>query len=208
MLRRSVPRRFLEALLFAYLLATFTRTFVLQGIAIPSGSMEPTLLRGDHVVVNKLIFGLPGAGLLPGRAIRRGDVVLVRPSEGAGQLLIKRCLGLPGETIEIHDNRVLIDGVEIDESGFLPPFSGLYAGLSPTTIAADSYFLLGDSRGVSIDSRQLGAVRSTTILGRVQIIYWSYDNAVGHERKLPRALGFMRQFAAQTRWRRTFQLVR
>jgi len=207
-LRRSVPRRFLEALLFAYLLATFTRTFVLQGIAIPSGSMEPTLVRGDHVVVNKLIFGLPGAGPLPGRAIRRGDVVLVRPSEGAGRLLIKRCLGLPGETIEIHDNRVLIDGVEIDESGFLPPFLGLYAELSPTTIAADSYFLLGGWRIVTKDSRQLGAVPATTILGRVQIIYWSYDDAADLDRKLPRALGFMRHLAAQTRWRRTFQLVR
>ena len=209
--------RILEAPLIAVLLATFTRTFLLQGVLIATASMEPGLLRGDHVVVNKLIFsgsprGAAGA-LLPRRNVRRSDVVVFAMPEQPGTLLVKRCVGLPGERIEIVDYRVRIDGRRLDEQAYLDR-AGTSAGnvdphMAELVVPREHLFVLGDSRNSSLDSRRFGAVPLSAVIGRVAIVYWSFDvsPAARELGGVGRLMHFARELVPRTRWRRTFKVV-
>src|SRR5688572_9488333 len=111
---KSWQREYLEALLIAVIFATFARTYVVQAFKIPSGSMEQNLLIGDHILVNKFIFGptsLPLEGsVLPVREVRRGDIVVFKFPEDPHRDFIKRCVGLPGDTIAVVDKRLSING--------------------------------------------------------------------------------------------------
>jgi len=223
--RRSILRFFFEVLAVTVLLAVFTRSFILQGVAVPTRSMEPSLLPGDHVIVNKQIFALSqgrSAGrtilgrLLPSREIRRSDILLLRLPGAPGALLIKRCVGLPGESLEIIDNRVFINGRRVDESAYLgppPPVSPRAssrrgrAQLAATKIPENAFFVLGDNRTQSIDSRELGSFPRSTVVGRVVLVYWSFDRS-DTRRGLRRLLATARDFVSRTRWQRTFEIVR
>ncbi len=192
----SMVRVYAAAFLVATLFAVFTRTFLVQAFAIPSGSMEPGLTAGDHILVNKFIYrgagtssgGVAGrtSTLLPQRDVRRGDVVIfARPrsagprsagprSAGPAPHLIKRCVGLPGETVELASRRLSIDGQPIDERGYLHPRAALPApGFGPATVPAGHYFCLGDHRDRSRDSRVWGPVAAERLVGRAVLVYWS-----------------------------------
>lgn len=179
------PGLFARALLIGTLLALFTRTYLLQPFRVPSDSMMPGLLPGDHLLANRFLYGgsasawLPSSlsAILPTREPQRFDVVVFAGS--SGQWLIKRCLGLPGERVEVRDGRVLVEGkaVETIAPHLAPPdpsnTSPVPATFGPLRLGEDQYLVLGDHRDVSIDSRSFGPIHRRQILGRAFFIYWS-----------------------------------
>ena len=147
--------------------ALTTRAYAVQSFYIPSSSMSPTLVPGDRVIVDKL-----------SGSIHRGDIVVfhnVPADVGGPPMLVKRVIGLPGQTISGTASHVLIDGRPIAEP-WLPALSGICANpsrpITPTKIAANHYFMMGDCRGDSDDSRYWGTVPSSDIVGKVVAVIW------------------------------------
>jgi signal peptidase I len=231
-LSKSLLREYFEALLIAVVFATFARTYVIQAFKIPTGSMEENLLVGDHILVNKFVFGRVRSKierfLLPYHELRRGDVVVFKFPKDPTRDFIKRCIGLPGDEIEIVDKEIFVNGLKVDDSTYTyrtdprtyPRSVFLHEGyrdrdnLSPVKIPADQYFFMGDNRDNSNDSRFWGPVPAEYIKGRAYIIYWSFE-AEGSSVDWPGYLGKARQlgdvlakFFTHTRWERTFRVVR
>jgi signal peptidase I len=158
-------------LIVAVLVAFVLRTFVIQTFYIPSASMVPTLQVGDRIVVNKLSYHL--------HAVHRGDIVVFKrpPNEDcAGPPvpdLVKRVIGLPGETISDRSGTVYINGRALDQT-WLPKHtsSTFTASFAPVKIAANHYFMMGDNRVDSCDSRDWGTVPASYIVGRVELRIW------------------------------------
>src|SRR5215204_421039 len=117
--RKSTLREYFESIVIAVILALFIRTFVVQAFKIPTGSMEENLLIGDHLLVNKFIFGPTASpleqGLLPIGTIARGNIVVFKYPEEPDRDFIKRVIGLPGETVEVRDKKVYVNGQPLDE---------------------------------------------------------------------------------------------
>ena len=205
--QRSAPADLLESLLITILLALFGTTFVLQAFKIPSQSMEPTLLVGDHLLVNKFLFEGTGAWyekLLPYRPIRRGDVVVFKFPFDDHPHYVKRVIGLPGDRLRIIDEQVYVNGSRLDEpyvvhdpshsddfTDNFPPPDAAYLGfqLRPEwarqimnsvqhgelLVPPDHFFVMGDNREWSSDSRYWGFVDRDAIIGRPIVIYWSVE---------------------------------
>jgi signal peptidase I len=159
----------------AALVAFGLRAFVVQAFYVPSGSMEPTLAIGDRILVVK-------AGWLAG-PIERGSIIVFRhpPNipcqvEAGVSDLVKRVIGLPGETIWSGgpgDNTIYVDGNALSEPGWFAP--GTQVGLKPiarTTIPADDYYVMGDNRAYSCDSRYFGPIARSSIVGKVVVLVW------------------------------------
>ena len=229
---KSLLREYLEALLIAVIFATFARTYVVQAFKIPTGSMEENLLIGDHILVNKFVFGPVYSTterlLLPYQTIRRGDVVVFKFPEDPTRDFIKRCVALPGDEVEIVDKVLFVNGIKVDDDAYTyrtderiyPRSVFLHAGfrdrdnLGPVTVPADQFFFLGDNRDNSNDSRFWGPVPREYIKGRALLIYWSFETEeeleiwpgyLGKARQLADVVG---KFFTHTRWERTFHLVR
>ena len=190
--QKSTVREYFESIVVAVILALFIRTFVVQAFKIPTGSMEPNLLVGDHLLVNKFVFAPTLAGLertlLPMRPIVRGDVVVFKFPEDPERDFIKRIVGLPGETIEVRGTQVLVNGTAIDQpfAHFLLPHdpASLVEGdprerYGPVTVPVGHYFAMGDNRDNSQDSRYWGFMPGHFVKGRALMIYWSFDDAPG-----------------------------
>jgi len=161
--------------------ASYYTEHYLQAFTIPSASMEPTLARGDYVVTDKSAYRTRGPG--------RGDIVVFTSPLDERRHLVKRIVGVPGDRIEIRGRQVFVNGTALEEPYVAPapeaPSSGrcVYAfGCDPTFVPVDSYFVMGDNRDRSHDSRHWGLVRRARIVGRVLAIYWSWDAG----RRLPR----------------------
>ena len=199
--QKSVVREYTEAMVIALVLAVFIRTFFIQAYKIPSGSMEPTLLIGDHILVNKIvyglrmpdsIFGLEIPGLPYGRylfnlePVHRGDVVVFVFPQDPSKDFIKRVIGTPGDTIEIKDGAVWLNGQKMDDphahlevaSADRSPVSPR-DNFGPTTVPEGKLFMMGDNRDHSYDSRFWGFVDQTAVEGRAMMIYWSWDSDGG-----------------------------
>jgi signal peptidase I len=231
----------LASLLRTTVVALFVLTFVLQPLLIPSESMERTLLVGDFLLFNKQVFAPAGKlthWLLPYRPVERGDIVVFHHPNPP--LLIKRVVGLPGDRVRIEDGRVYVNGTPLDEpyaafepappSDFRDNFPAkIYTDPlvnpewwrqmqnltdnSELVVPADEYFVLGDNRNHSSDSRYWGFVPRQAIVARPLVIYFSVrrrsstdveqaaDDRLGHDRGLPARL---RDFA---RWSRIFRVV-
>ena len=185
--KKSTIREYAEAAAIAVLLALFIRTFVVQAFKIPSGSMRPTLIEGDHILVNKFIFGvkipLLRNTIIPIKAPNRGDIIVFIFPKDKSKDLIKRIIGLPGEKIEVTGRKIYIDGdLFNDKYGYYenPGESwGNPAGNCPfctVTVPDGHYFVMGDNRENSQDSRYWGFVPSESIKGKAFIIYWSGRN--------------------------------
>jgi signal peptidase I len=197
---KSALREYGEAFLVALVLAIVLRTFFIQAYKIPSGSMEPTLLVGDHIIVNKLAYGfrLPDSffGLTPladeipyghylftlGK-VHRGDVVVFVYPQDETKDFIKRVIAVPGDTIEIRDAAVYLNGKRAPDphASFDVPLSEREPGnrrdfYGPTTIPPGEYFMMGDNRDHSYDSRFWGLVDFNQIEGHALFIYWSWDS--------------------------------
>jgi signal peptidase I len=182
--KKGTIREYAEAALIAVALALFIRTFVVQAFKIPSGSMEPTLLVGDHILVNKFIYGvkLPWirTTVIPISEPDRGDVIVFIYPVDKSKDFIKRVIGLPGERIEIIGKQIYIDGRPFeDPSGYYsdqgpPSFSKDHFG--PVTVPEDHLFVMGDNRNHSYDSRFWGFVPMKSVKGEAFIIYWSWPH--------------------------------
>ena len=189
-MKKSVVREYFESLVIAVVLALFVRTFVFQAFKIPTGSMEPNLLVGDHLIVNKMIFAPALTGLeralLPGRAIARGDVVVFKYPEEPERDFIKRVIGLPGDRLEVRKKTVYINGEPIDEpyaQRMGPPrpltAADLRENYGPVTVPSDQYFMMGDNRDNSEDSRFWGFLPKSYVKGQALFIYFSFEEGSG-----------------------------
>jgi signal peptidase I len=209
--KKSTVREYFESIVVAVILALFIRTFVVQAFKIPTGSMEPNLLVGDHLLVNKFVYapatGAAERALLPMRPVRRGDIVVFKYPEEPDRDFIKRVIGLPGETLEVRQRQVLIDGTPIDEpyTHFLLPAGGDEQGLDvrvrygPVTIPDGQLFVMGDNRDNSQDSRYWGFLPLSFVKGRALMVYWSFEAPLGQNV----VTGFFRG----TRWGRIFHQI-
>jgi signal peptidase I len=216
--KKSVVREYFESLVIAVVLALFIRTFVVQAFKIPTGSMEQNLLIGDHLLVNKFVFG-PALGraetmLLPMKDIRRLDVIVFKYPEDPERDFIKRVIGLPGETVELRNKRVYVNGQRLEEPYVYyledpPPLpeemslSNELLGMSgdprvhygPVTVPTGHFFVMGDNRDNSQDSRYWGFLPRENIKGKALVIYWSYEAESGN-------------IFSATRWSRILRQVR
>ena len=229
---KNVFREYFESLVVTLIMAIFGMTFILQAVTVPTGSMQNTILIGDYLLVNKFIFAPSGEPIpfLPQRKIRRGDIIVFKypgfpnntrkvADEGGVPYqvnFVKRVIGLPGETVEVRDSHVYINGQLLPEHRIIGDsepqsdaalttkefesrqpnqFYDVYysenaigggdngrdytyaAGGKPYKIPADSYFVMGDSRNQSLDSRYWGVVKRDLIIGQAMFIYWSCDRA-------------------------------
>ncbi len=190
--RRSGSREYIEAIVFALIVALCVMTFVVQSFEIPSGSMIPTLLLGDRVLVNKFIFGtripLSDVKICALREPRRGEIVVFEPPEGFESPLgrnihlIKRVIGIPGDTIQIVNKKLFVNGKEFvvknahwDDPGIIDRGVSVRDNFGPITVPPHSYFMMGDNRDNSYDSRFWGFVPEPEITGKMIVIYWSWD---------------------------------
>ena len=226
--RKSTAREYFESIVIAVILALFVRTWVVQAFTIPTGSMEHNLLVGDYLLVNKFVFGPALADgervVLPMGSVRRGDIVVFKFPRDPDRDFIKRIIGLPGETLEVRDKRVYIDGAPLGEPYLPAGATRLAPGAvavarrdnhGPLTIPAGHYFAMGDNRDDSEDSRFWGPLPYDHIKGKAVIIYWSYDAGVPVVVPEPglgaavRRLGSVAvHFFTRTRWERMFHQVR
>lgn len=183
--RKSTLREYIEAILIALLLALFIRTFVVQAFKIPSGSMLNTLLIGDHILVNKFIYGIKnpinGQTLIPITDPERGDIVVFKYPKNPSQDYIKRVIGIEGDTVTIKDKKVYVNGVPQDEDyvilgeEMLPANVQPRDNMGPVTVPPNSLFVMGDNRDNSYDSRFWRYVDLQAVKGKAFILYWSVD---------------------------------
>jgi signal peptidase I len=184
--KKSIFREYAEALLIAAVLALFIRTFVIQAFKIPSGSMKPTLLVGDHILVNKFIYGVKipflDFTLIPVKAPKRGDIVVFKFPEDPKKDFIKRVIALPGDTVQVHNKKVYINDQPMEDPygtyldpHLIPAGARPRDNVGPLTVPPDAYFVMGDNRDHSYDSRFWGFVDLSAIKGKAFIIYWSWD---------------------------------
>ena len=183
---RATMREYVEAGLWALALTFILRAFVIQAFRIPSDSMVPTLLSGDFLFVNKFEYGpkIPFTHVrLPGiHPPRRGDVIVFQYPRNPRQDFIKRCIAVGGETIEIRNKQVIVDGdtlrepyaIKTDQS-IKPPGYEPRDNFGPYTVAPGELFMMGDNRDNSNDSRFWGPVKMDLVKGRAMFIYFSTD---------------------------------
>jgi len=159
--QKSALRLIIEPLAIAIVLAFGVRS-ALRLYVIPSSSMAPTLVPGDHIVVTPYRFG---------KKPNRGDVIVFRSPHAADELMIKRVIGTPGDLVETRVGRVIVCGHALTEPYVAAQaMSGV---ISPQIIPADSYFVLGDNRADSLDSRSWGLLPKNAVLGKARMILWS-----------------------------------
>lgn len=175
-----------EAIVTALILALLIRAFVLQAFKIPSGSMKPTLLVGDHILVNKILYGLripfSDDRVLTIREPERGEIIVFKWPKDPSRDFIKRIIGLPGDVVEVRDKVVYINGKPLEEPYVQHTDDhtrgaryGPRDNFGPVKVPPGKYFVMGDNRDQSEDSRFWGFVDFELIKGKAMIIYWSWD---------------------------------
>jgi signal peptidase I len=225
--RKSTVREYFESIVIAVILALFVRTWVVQAFKIPTGSMENNLLIGDHLLVNKFVFG-PTASpveriLLPVREIRRGDVLVFKYPDEPERDFIKRVIGLPGETLELRNKKVYVNGQVLEEPyvHFLEPASegqeitsfDVRERYGPVRVPDDQYFVMGDNRDNSQDSRYWGFLPRSYVKGKALMIYWSYESGredyveTGIGASIKRLFSVVTHFFTRTRWERLLKQI-
>jgi signal peptidase I len=184
---RRLRREYLEVLLVALVVALYARTFLLQAFRVPSDSMAPNLVAGDHVLVNKFVFA-DRSPWLPTRTVRRNDLVVFRLPGEPQHLLVKRCVGLSGDVVELRDKRFYVNEVAVDEpwvvhrdprvyprSRFAPGELRTRDNYGPIRVPPGHLFCLGDNRDESRDSRSFGSIPERDVLGQPFLVYWSSE---------------------------------
>jgi signal peptidase I len=197
------PRGFVAEWTVTIILLLFGTTTLVQAFVIPTGSMEDTLLIGDHLLVDKLAYAPPGPiskHVLPYEDVKRGDIIVFRYPVDIRQTFVKRCMGVPGDHLKLVNKEVYLNGKKLDEpyvyhkttyinsyrdnfpSDPDVPINELGTDMlehhvqsGEVVVPQDSYFAMGDNRDFSLDSRYWGFVPRENIIGKPLIIYWSYD---------------------------------
>jgi len=183
---KSVVREYVEAILIALVLALFIRTFIVQAFKIPSGSMEPTLLIGDHLLVNKFIYGVKnpftGETWIPYKEPQQSDIIVFKYPVNPKQDFIKRVIGVEGDRIKIVNKQLYVNGQVLDVEGAVHLDPNIIPGsISPRdnmaeiTVPKNSLFVMGDNRDNSHDSRFWKFVKLKNVKGKAFILYWSWD---------------------------------
>jgi len=185
--KKSIARDWAEALVVAFVIAMIIRAFILQAYRIPSSSMEDTLLKGDHILATKFNYGLTvpfttkklwGKDRVP----QRNDIIIFTFPVNHSMDFVKRVIGLPGDTIEVRDKKVYLNGkrYEIPQEKYTDPFS-LTQGqgkvrdfFGPVKVSPGHVFVMGDNRDQSYDSRFWGQVPLENIKGKAFVIYFSW----------------------------------
>jgi len=206
---RETPVEFMASLAVVLVTGLFIITFIMQAFAIPSSSMENTLLIGDHVFVNRVQFSPRSrwlGPLVPYREIHRGDIVVFLSPAEPGLYVVKRIIGIPGDRIHLRDGAVYRNGEQLVEpyvihsSGDYNPYRDQFPAVPPDpnseyaeretklqsyvqgddlVVPPDSYFGMGDNRDVSLDSRYWGFIPQENVIGRPMLIYWSFETPAG-----------------------------
>lgn len=254
---KSLLREYFESAVVTVIMALFGMTFIVQAVKVPTGSMQNTITIGDHLLVNKFLFA-PGTPLpfLPQREIKRGDIIVFKypgnPNDKEGDMrpdnipfktnYVKRVIGLPGDHIEVREDRVLVNGQELPEHRIKavdheddrstveqennkaldvlsdPPrkdgeiYSVYYSTNRPLdsgfnkTVPEGFYFVMGDNRNNSADSRVWGFVPRDLVVGRAMFVYWSYDESKPSSDNP--WFGFLTDFFNNTRWDRTGAMIK
>ena len=193
---------------------------VAQATIVPSGSMLPTILVGDHFFLDKVAFpaNYPEAiqKFLPERTIHRGDIVAFWSPETPGLRLVKRVIALPGETYEIRAGEIYINGEKLNEPYVVHSVAGVNwrsQNFAPITLPSDGFFMMGDNRDDSRDSRYFGVVHRKALIGKTTFVYWSYasepytgDKTVGEWAEYYASVAT--HFFTRTRWGRTGTVIR
>jgi signal peptidase I len=185
--KKHIIREYGESIIIAIILALIIRTFVVQAFKIPSGSMEDTLAIGDHILVSKFIYGskipFTDKRILKIRDPKRGDVIVFEYPEDPSKDFIKRVIGTPGDVIEEKDKKIFINGQPYvnphevhKEMEIVSREQNPRDNFGPVKVPEGSYFVMGDNRDRSYDSRFWGFVKNPKIKGLAFIKYWSWDS--------------------------------
>lgn len=185
--KKTKLREYIEAFVLAVLIALFVTTFIVKTYKIPSGSMKPTLLVGDQIMVNRFIYGIKipyfRKTIIPVGEPKRGDIVVFICPVDRSKDFIKRVIGLGGETIEIKNKKVFINGAEYEDgksiridSSIIPAEVNPRDNFGPVTVPAGSIFVIGDNRDESLDSRFWGFVDLKDVEGQAFMVYWSWNS--------------------------------
>jgi signal peptidase I len=225
-------RVWVEAIVIAILFLQFANTFVLQTFYIPSGSMKETLLIGDHLFVNRFIYG--GApsrlekALLPSREVKRGDILVFRSVEDEGIDVVKRCIAVAGDRVEVSNKHLYLNGHRVEDDAYAVhkdpqvisrgsqsyPHLAQRDNFGPFLVPEDHIFCMGDNRDESHDSRFWGPLPLSHVKGRALVIYWSYGGETpdgqwrGWGAKVGQILRTLVGIPFKTRWERTGRLIR
>jgi signal peptidase I len=208
-----------KGLASAVLFALVVTNHVAQATAVPTESMAPTIVPGDHMIVDKVGFpaSIPALArpYVPQREIHRGDVVVFRWPVDPGVSYIKRVIGLPGDLVEIRDKTVYINGNALEEpyretrdpnvyrdAAGVPEAFRKRDNYGPVTVPANQFFVLGDNRDNSLDSRYWGFLPRNDIEGEPVLVYWSYAG------KARGTLSGLADLIRKTRWSRTGSVIR
>lgn len=212
---KSVLREYFETIVVCVLILLFVRGFVFMQSKIPTESMLNTLLVGDYIFVDRSIYGAPGDApqrWLGQREVRRGDVVVFRFPENPEVDFVKRVIGLPGDKLELRNGRVLINDQLLPEPYILPENIDPNSDFGPVQVPADNFFMMGDNRDNSRDSRAWGFLPRALVKGRAFFIWYSFDEQkndhqnTGAKRIISMARK-VRYFVSKTRWDRLFSQI-
>jgi len=184
--KKHIIREYAESIVIAVILALIIRTFVVQAFKIPSGSMEDTLAIGDHILVSKFIYGtkipFTSSRLVKIRDPRQGDVIVFEYPEDPSKDFIKRVVGTPGDVVKVVDKKVYVNDKPYEnphevhkEKDIIPREQNPRDNFGPVKVPEGSYFVMGDNRDRSYDSRFWGFVKNEKIKGLAFIKYWSWD---------------------------------
>ena len=228
----STLREYFVTTVVCTIFALFVTTYVVHPMTVPTPSMEPTILVGDRLLIDKFTFRnrfVPGLPIAPGRDIKRGDIVVFKFPNRPEVLYVKRTIGLPGEILEIRNKTLHINGQSVDEPYKVHSDQKTYQkethfslfhnsdrrdNYGPVRIPEDNYFVMGDNRDDSADSRYFGFLPRTHIVGRPLIIFWSYEDAPDAylRSSLPEIVKLYAEriifFLTRTRWSRMGHRVR
>lgn len=184
--KKSTTREYVEAIVIAVLLALFIRTFIVQAFKIPSGSMLPTLKIGDHLLVNKFIYGVKipfkGTTIIPIKNPKSGDIIVFKFPEDPKLDYIKRVVGVGGDRVAVRNKKVFVNGKPLKDDyavfkdpHILPAGAGPRDNFGPVVVPEGKVFVMGDNRDNSYDSRFWGFVPNEDIRGKALVLYWSWD---------------------------------
>jgi len=223
---KSVFREYFELIAETAVFVFFVMTFVVQAFQIPTGSMEPTLLIGDFLLVNKLVYASTASSIeekiLPRKAIRRQDIVVFKWPNDLTKDFVKRVIGLPGEKIEIKNKQVFVNDKPLDEKYKVHNDSQIISkndyyhyddtirdNFGPVTVPAGHIFVMGDNRDNSADSRYWGFLPLTYVKGRPWMIYFSYraERDAYQKTSLKDRLKKLVNFLPKARWGRILKVI-
>jgi signal peptidase I len=185
--KSSKIKEYAEAIVIAILIAVFIRTFIVQAFKIPSGSMKPTLEIGDHILVNKLSYGVKipylRKTMIPTGEPKRGDIAVFIYPVDKSKDFIKRVIGVGGDVVEIRNKKVFVNDTVVNdayavhnEEVIFPKSIQPRDNFGPVKVPEGTIFVMGDNRDQSYDSRFWGFVRLEDVIGKAFIIYWSWDS--------------------------------